>query len=143
MNTSAIVGGAITCVGGILAASSVLAKMRADAKDMIDKLVPYQGYVGGVMFVWGIWGVISVVMNLGSIGAMGVVSFLFSVITALTDLLVGFLLAFGLISKYTMAGSPAAMDRGQQLRGKLATVQIPLGFLAIIMGILYIVVSVL
>jgi hypothetical protein len=138
---SAIIGGAITCAGGVLAASSVIAKMKANAKEMIDKLVPYQGWIGGVMFMWGIWETISVVRGLGSIGEIGVLNFVFEALVAFADLLVGFLLAFGLITKYALASSPAAMERGQQIRGKLASVQIPLGFLAIVMGVLYIVVS--
>lgn len=138
---SAIVGGAITCAGGVLAASSVIAKMKADAKQFIDKLVPYQGWIGGVMFIWGIWETISVVRNLPHMAEMGVLNFAFETLVALADLLVGFLLAFGLISKYTMSGNPVALEKGQALRGKLATIQIPLGFLAIVMGVLYIVVS--
>jgi hypothetical protein len=137
---SAIVGGAVTTVGGILAASSVIAKVQANAKDLIDKLVPYQGYVGGLMFVWGIWETISVVMNLGLMKEHFLL-FLFEVLVAVADLLVGFLLAFGLITKYTMSGNQMALEKGQMIRGKLASVQIPLGFLAIAMGVLYIVVS--
>jgi hypothetical protein len=131
----------VTVVGGVLAASSVIAKMRANAKDMIDKLVPYQGYVGGLMFIWGVWETISVVMNIGHMADIGILSFVFEALVAVADLLVGFLLAFGLISKYTMAGNPTALEKGQLLRGKLASVQIPLGFLAIVMGILYVVTS--
>lgn len=138
---SAIVGGAITCAGGILAASSVIAKMKANAKDLIDKLVPYQGWIGGVMFVWGIWETIGVVRDLPHMAEIGVLNFVFGTLVAVADLLVGFLLAFGLITKYAMGGNQMAIEKGQALRGKLATVQIPLGFLAIVMGVLYIVVS--
>jgi hypothetical protein len=141
ISMSAIIGGAITCVGGILAASSVIAKMRPNAKELIDKLVPYQGSVGGIMFVWGIWETISVVGNIARITDFGMLNFIFEALVAFADLLVGFLLAFGLITKFALSKNPVAMEKGQQLRGKLASVQIPLGFLAIIMGVLYIVVS--
>lgn len=138
---SAIIGGAITCAGGVLAASSVIAKMKADAQQFIDKLVPYQGSIGGIMFVWGIWETISVVRSIPHIGDMGILLFVFEALVAFADLLVGFLLAFGLITKYALSSNPVALERGQQLRSKLANVQIPLGILAIVMGVLYIVVS--
>lgn len=137
MYMNAIIGGGITTAGGILAASSLVAKARANAKDLIDKLVPYQGWIGACMFFWGVWETFGSVRALGNLAEVGVLPFAFMVLTAIADLLVGFLLAFGLATKYALAGSPAALERGQALRGKLATAQIPLGILAIVMGLLY------
>jgi hypothetical protein len=115
--------------------------MKQNAKELIDKLVPYQGWIGAVMFFWGIWETIAVVGNLSHIADIGMLTFVFEALVAVADLLVGFLLAFGLITKYAMGGNQMALEKGQLIRGKLATVQIPLGFLAIVMGVLYIVVS--
>lgn len=140
MYTGAIIGGGITAAGGILAAASLVAKARANAKELIDKLVPYQGWIGGCMFFWGIWETFETVRAVGNLGEVGVVNFAFMALTAVADLLVGFLLAFGLITTYALRGNPTAIEKGQAIRGKLATAQIPLGILAIIMGVLYAVV---
>jgi hypothetical protein len=140
MYMNAIIGGGITTAGGILAASSVIAKARANAQELIDKLVPYQGWIGACMFFWGVWETFESVRSVGQIGEIGVLSFAFMVLTAIADLLVGFLLAFGLATKYALGKNPAALERGQQIRGKLAAAQIPLGFLAIVMGLVYAVV---
>lgn len=140
MYINAIIGGGITAAGGVLAAASLVAKARANAKELIDKLVPYQGWIGGCMFFWGVWEVFESVRAVAHLSEVGVVSFVFMLLTAVADLLVGFLLAFGLATKYALAGSPVALERGQALRGKLATAQIPLGLLAIVMGVLYTVV---
>jgi hypothetical protein len=47
----------------------------------------------------------------------------------------GFLLGFSLITKYALAGSPEALVKGELLRAKLASIQIPLGFAGIGLGV--------
>jgi hypothetical protein len=59
-------------------------------------------------------------------------------LSGVADLLVGFLLGFGLITHYALSKNPAAMVRGQQIRSKLISVQAPLGAFAVVMGALYI-----
>jgi hypothetical protein len=59
--------------------------------------------------------------------------------SGVADLLVGFLLGFGLITKYALDKNPAARARGQQLRARLAPYQGTCGLFAIAMGALYIV----
>lgn len=133
-----MLAGLITIAGGLLAASALILKLMPNADRLIEKIVPYQGWIGTVMFCWGVWETISVVLNVGSIGEAPL-HWTFWALTAVSDLGVGLLLGFGLISKYALSRNAAALARGQQLRGKLVTVQIPLGFVAMIMGALYIV----
>lgn len=130
--------GLITIAGGILAASSLIIARKPNAKDLIDKLTPYQGWIGMVMFFWGVW------ETLGSIRAIGLIKvapilWTFATASAVADLIVGFLLGFGLITKYALGKNAAAMARGQQIRAKLAPLQGTFGLLAIAMGVLYIV----
>src|SRR5215468_2213849 len=47
--------GLIGIAGGILAASALIIARKPNAKELIDKLTPYQGWIGVVMFGWGIW----------------------------------------------------------------------------------------
>ena len=67
------------------------------------------------------------------------VTWIFWTLSGVADLLVGFLLGFGLITHYALSKNPMAMARGQQIRSTLVGVQAPLGALAVVMGILYIV----
>ena len=53
----------------------------------------------------------------------------------------GFLLGFGLITKYALSKNEQALARGQQLRGKLVVYQIPLGLIGIGLGIWCVAVS--
>jgi len=53
---------------------------------------------------------------------------------AVVNLGVGFLLGFGLLSKWALSKNDAALAKGQALRHRLVQVQIPLGVAAIAVG---------
>lgn len=133
-----MLAGLITIAGGILAASALIIARKPNAKELIDKLTPYQGWIGVGMFFWGIWGVIDCIRNLGVLSIMPLF-WVFWFACGIADLAVGFLLGFGLITKYTMGNNAAARARGSQIREKLAPYQGVFGLLAIAMGTLYLV----
>jgi len=130
-------GGIITMLGGILAASGFIIAKKPNAKELIDKIVPYQGWIGIVMFFWGIWEILGCIRALEYLSSAPLF-WVFWILSGIADLGVGFLLGFALISKYALSKNPTAMAKGQELRGKLMKIQIPLGFLAIVMGAVYI-----
>jgi hypothetical protein len=126
---------AIIVVGGILAAASLIVARKPNAKDLIDKLTPYQGWTGVVMAFWGVWGIINSLRFLSVLSAAPI-TWIFALSASVIMLAVGFLLGFGLLTKWTLSGSPAAQLRGQQLRAKLAPMQGTLGILAIAVGLI-------
>ena len=116
----------IAIVGGIIASSSFLVAKKPNAQELIDKLTPYQGWIGVVLTVLGVLGIISSITHFSIIGlALNAVEFT-----------VGFLLAYGLISKYLLEKNETAKEKGQQLRMKLAKYQVPAGLILIVLGIL-------
>ena len=133
-----MLSGLITIAGGILAASALIIARKPNARALIDKLTPYQGWIGIVMFFWGVWGVLDCVRFL-SLLSQRPLFWLFWLACGVADLVVGFLLGFGLMTKYALGKSPAAQARGQQIRAKLAAYQGVFGLFAITMGGLYIV----
>lgn len=133
-----MIGGLIPIAGGVLASSGFIISKKPNARELIDKLVPYQGWIGMVMFGWGVWETISVVTHLSMLG-QAPLRFLFWTLVALSDLIVGFLLGYGLITKYTFAKNETAQKKGAEVREKLVKFQAPLGLLAIVMGALYLV----
>ena len=133
-----MVGGLITICGGILAASGFFVSRTRNAQQLIDKLTPYQGWIGIVMFGWGVWETIQSVTSVGML-SVAPLQWVFWLCVAIADLLVGFLLGFGLITKYALSKSPAARTRGENIRAKLAPYQGLCGLFAITMGALYIV----
>lgn len=126
----------ITILGGVLASAGFFIARKPNAKELIDKITPYQGWIGIILFLWGVWQTISVVLNLGWIST-ALIFWLIWVVVALSNLFVGFLLGFGLISKYALSKNEEAMAKGQQIRVKLMKFQIPLGFISIAVGLLF------
>ena len=59
-----MLAGLITIAGGILAASSLIIARKPNAKDLIDKITPYQGWIGIVMFFWGVWGTLDCIRGM-------------------------------------------------------------------------------
>lgn len=133
-----MLGGLITIVGGIIAASGFIISRKPNAKELIDKVVPYTGWIGMVMFGWGVWETLGVVRSIGMLGEFPL-RWIFWLCVGLADLGVGFLLGFSLISQYALSKNAAALAKGEQLRGKLMKIQAPLGLFAIVMGVLYLV----
>ncbi len=127
---------AILLAGGLLGAANLIIAKKPNAKDLIEKLTPYQGWIGVVLVLWGLWDLIGVVRSLGVLGAAPVWWVLY-LLTAVTELALGFLLGYGLISRYVLGTSPQALEKGQQLRASLARYQGPLGVAAIGLAILF------
>jgi hypothetical protein len=126
----------VLLAGGLLGAANLIISKKPNAKELIDKLTPYQGWIGVVLVVWGIWDLIGVFRALGVLSDAPLWWVLY-LITAVTELALGFLLGYGLISKHVLSGNPEALEKGQQLRARLAKYQGPLGLLAIGLAIVF------
>ncbi|MBN1773959.1 MAG: hypothetical protein JXB32_22055 [Deltaproteobacteria bacterium] len=138
----------ILIVGGALAASSLILAKKPNARDLLMKVAPYQGSIGVVMFLWGIYDlIVNFLLHLGEFGiifAMPIFWKLFGVfmiVGYLCELLVGFLLGFGMITAFAAKKSPAAAQKAEVVMKKLAPWQSTLGIIAIIAGIYWLLFS--
>ena len=102
-----MLAGLITIAGGILAASALIIARKPNAKQLIDKITPYQGWIGIVMFFWGVWAVLDCVRFM-SLLSVRPVFWVFWLASGVADLVVGFLLGFGLITKYALSEIPSS-----------------------------------
>ncbi len=125
------IGIIISLVGGILAAASLIIKFKAESKDLIEKITPFQGIVGLVLLGWGVWGLIQLIRAM----THGVVLVVPTIFVA-AQLVVGFLLSFGLLSQFLFSKSEAAKEKGENIRAKLAGYQGILGLVLIGLSIL-------
>lgn len=116
----------ISILGGIIAASSFIVSKKENAKELIDKITPYQGWIGVVLLIWSI-------RNLLWVFRYFSVSLL---VVAIVQFIVGFLLAYGLLSQYLFSKNDEAKAKGQELRAKLAKFQVPAGVVLIVLGVL-------
>lgn len=129
----------IAIIGGLIAASSLIVAKKPNAQELLDKLTPFQGWIGVFLTFWGVWGVIQSFLNIGSIGMWWAIGLAVSVV----QFIVGFLLAYSLISKYLLEKNETAKAKGQQLRAKLTKYQIPAGVILVILGVLAIVLTII
>jgi hypothetical protein len=128
----------VLLAGGVLGAAGAIVARKPNAKELIDKLTPYQGWIGAVMCLWGIWDTINCLRLLGII-AHAPLLFTVYVVSSVTELLLGFLLGYGLINKYALSKNPQAAAKGEEMQKKLITFQVPLGFIAIGVGLFYLI----
>jgi hypothetical protein len=126
---------ALLC-GGALAASGFIIARKPEAKDLLGKLAPYQGGIGVAMLASGVWNLID-----GTFG-IALKAMEYSMLLGLTllsmvlcELLVGFLLGFGLIAAW-IPGEGAAEVKMLNLQKKLATISAPLGLVAMATAVL-------
>jgi hypothetical protein len=127
-----LINGIWLAVLGILGASSLIIAKKPDAKELIAKLAPYQGWIGAVSALWGIWGIISAVLGLRWLTSAPIywVTFLAN---AVLQLALGLLLGVGVLKTFIKnAEAGAKMD---QTITKLAPYQGTLGLVAIGLGI--------
>lgn len=54
--------GILLIILGLLAAPALFLKNKPNAKELLDKLVPYQGWIGLVFCVWGVFGIIGIIV---------------------------------------------------------------------------------
>ncbi len=127
---------AVLLAGGLLGAADLIVAKKPNAKELIDRLTPYQGSIGVVLVIWGVIDLIRIVPSLGALSSAGIWMVIW-ILTPLTELGLGFLLGYGLISKYALSKNPQALEKGQQLRAKLTVYQGPLGLTAIALAILF------
>lgn len=121
----------IAIIGGLIAASSLLVAKKPNAQELIDKLTPYQGWIGVILLVWSIRGML---------GLMSYFSIIYLIII-IVEFVVGFLLAYGLLSKYLLEKNETAKAKGQVLRVKLAKFQVPAGVILLLLGLYSLLIS--
>ena len=132
------INGIVLIILGALCIPSLIAKKSPDAKALLDKIVPFQGIVGLVVFLWGIWGVISCVLSLGWLGLgfpFGLIAWITWLVNALLCVGLGALLGWGLIQKFLLAKAPDNVKaKAEESFAKLLGFQSTLGIAAIIFG---------
>lgn len=121
--------------GGILAASGVIIAKKPNAKDLIDKIVPYQAFIGvGLLGL----GVLNLLRSLGGLSAglrLVPVATIIWLAMVVTSILLGFMFGMPQIAKW-MPGDGGAEQKGMELAKKLAPFQVVLGIVGVVAALL-------
>lgn len=127
-----LVAGLWMIVLGVLAAANLIIAKKPDAKQYIDKLAPYQGWIGAISALWGGWLIISSILNLGWLSVVPIwwITYLANAILLFA---LGLLLGIGVIK--TFVTQPQAVQKMDQLIERLAPKQGVLGLIGIGVGV--------
>ena len=134
-----IVNGLVLVILGALCIPSLVAQKSPNAKELLDKVVPFQGIVGFVAFIWGIWVIIQCIIGLRWIGLYfprGVIRWLTYLVNGALLLCGGAILGWGLIQKNLLAKAPDNVKaKAEESFAKLVAFQPKIGITAIIFGL--------
>ena len=124
-------------LAGILAVSSFIVAKKPDAKAMIDKLVPFQAFIGVGLLVITIinWvrmgiGTPFQLMKFWALGGITLIAAIFS------GILLGFLFGMPQIAKW-IPGESNAEAKAVELSKKIAPIQMIVGVVALVAGLLF------
>ena len=128
----------------LIAVPSLILAKKPNAQELLDKVAPYQGWIGVVFCFWGVWGLINLVFLLGWLGDFyGIISWVTWFLYAVVETTLGFILGYPLIVKHLLSKNEEAKEKGAQLLAKLVPLQGKLGLLGIGVGIWCIICSII
>jgi len=116
----------------LIAVPSLLLSKKPNAKELLEKVAPYQGWIGIVFTFWGVWGIVSVFLNLGWLTSLPI-WWVTQLVGSLVQATLGFMLGYGLITGF-LAKNEDAKKRAELIRAKIAPKQGKLGILGLIVG---------
>jgi hypothetical protein len=127
---------------GLMAAPSLLLSKKPNAKELLDKLTPYQGWIGLVFAFWGVWGIINAILNIGLLTDFPI-WWATWMAASVIEAVLGFLLGYGMISKLLLSKNETAKAKAEELLAKLAPMQGKFGLFGVVVGIWTVVASIL
>jgi hypothetical protein len=116
---------------GILGASNLIIARKPDARELIAKLAPYQGWIGAVSALWGVWGMVSAVLSIGLLTVAPILWVTYTA-SAVVQAALGLLLGIGVLK--TFIKQPQAVAKMDMLVTRLAPKQGVLGLISIGVG---------
>ena len=116
---------------GVLGASNLIIARKPDAKELIGKLAPYQGWIGAVSALWGAWGIVSSVLTLGRLTSAPIF-WITQLATSVLLVALGLLLGIGTLK--TFIKQPQAVEKMDMMVARLAPKQGILGLVGMGLG---------
>jgi len=117
---------------GVVCASSLIIARKPDAKEVIAKIAPYQGWIGAVSALWGAWWLLNWILHAGVMMKAPIIG-----VTWLADSLLllglGLICGVGVLKSFIKA--PAATEKLDQTVSRLMPFQGKLGLAAIAVAI--------
>lgn len=127
----------------LIAVPSLILAKRPDAQELLDKIVPYQGWIGFIFTIWGVYGIIfSGILGLSWMATWPIFWITLLAVNVM-QVALGFMLGYGMISKYIFSSNEEAKQKGAELLAKLTPIQGKVGLAGVGVGVWAVVASVL
>jgi hypothetical protein len=117
----------------IIAVPSLVLSKKPNAKELLEKIEPYQGWIGLVFCFWGVWGIITSILNIGWL-TTSPIWWITLLAGSVVEATLGFMLGFGLMNKLFLGKNEKAKEKATEIRSKIAPKQGKLGILGIVVG---------
>ena len=129
-----LINGITLIILSLIAVPSLILAKKPNAQELLNKVAPFQGWIGVVFCFWGIWGLISAILSIGWLTNGWVISWVTWALYALVETTLGFILGYSLIVKYVLSKNETAKEKGAKVLEKLLPLQGKLGILGLIVG---------
>ena len=123
--------------GGSIAAASFIIKRRPDAKELIDKVLPFQGIIGIALLINGIFALLGYIWRFPFLFKHSTFWASIILLAIIVNLVLGFLLGYGILAKYILKGSDEALEKAEDIKEQLVKYQIQVGLTAIVLSLLW------
>ncbi len=150
------IGPILVIVAALVALSGLIISKKPELKATFEKIAPYQGFLGVGLLAWGIWDLYNLVIK-SWWGTQSLFGFLFSgpefmgqhgpsdkvaAISLLgyiiSEILLGFMLGFGLIATW-IPGESGAEKGAVRVQKKLLSLAVPIGFIGLACAIIWLI----
>ncbi len=129
-----MVNGILLIVLGAIASPSLFLTKHPNGQKILNKLTPYQGWIGIVFLIIGVFGMINTAMATSVLRILPM--WWITVMAAyVVETALGFILGYAMINKFILSRNEEAKKKGEQLLAKLAPIQGKLGLLGIAIGL--------
>jgi hypothetical protein len=121
---------------GALAAYPRVIQTWPNGKQLIDRLLPYQGAIGIVALLWGLAQILRRLARMGVELRLEPALWLVMFAGGVVAVLLGILLGYGLIAQHVLGRSPDMQRRGDEIRARLIPRQAQFGIAGMALGVL-------
>ena len=113
---------------GLLAVPNLLLSRKPNAKELLDKITPYQGWIGAISAIWGLFGLVRWLLNIKFMMLLPSIGLTF-LAACVVELVLGLLLGVGVMK--TFVKNEEAQKKLDSVITKLAPKQGLFGLVAI------------
>lgn len=135
MDVLIVVNALVAILGGILAASALILSKKPDAKQLIDKLTPFQALIGVGMVVLGLINFLRSLKYLTDFFKVNLIAAAALLSMIAVSVLLGALFGMPQITKW-IPGDSSAEQKALELTRKIAPFQVMLGMIAIVASLI-------